>query len=146
MRWRNIAFMTVVLVFILSSPAASQQWVDIKNPKELRALHSNKTFKMTFMGVSVVEHYRADRKGMLISAELRMPCTWEVKGNDQVCVSDERGTNCWQFQRSKKNPHEYVKRNVKASLISSSPKVSSGAGDIDAYMVVFKVEDGIPQF
>ena len=41
MRWRNIVFMTVVLVFILPSPAVSQQWVDIKDPKELKALHSN---------------------------------------------------------------------------------------------------------
>ena len=50
MRWRNIAFMTVVLVFILSGPAASQEWVDIKDPKDLRALHSNKTFRGTLWG------------------------------------------------------------------------------------------------
>ena len=56
MRWRNIVFMTVVSVFMLSGPVASQDWVDIKDPKELRALHSDKTFKSTFMGVTVVEH------------------------------------------------------------------------------------------
>ena len=62
---RNIAFMTGVLFFMLSGPVASQDWVDIKIPKELRALHSNKTFRRTFMGVPVVEHYRADGKGIL---------------------------------------------------------------------------------
>ena len=32
---RNIAFMTGVLFFMLSGPVASQDWVDIKDPKEL---------------------------------------------------------------------------------------------------------------
>jgi len=130
MRWRNIAFMTVALVFILLSPAAPQQWVDIKDPKELRALHSNKTFRYTFMQVPVVEHYRADGKGIRISAQQRDPITWEVKGNDQVCVSYPSVTRCWQYQRSKKDPHEYVGRET------------SG----ERALRIIKVEDGIPQF
>lgn len=128
MRWRNITFMTVVLVFILSSSAASQQWVDIKNPKELRALHSNKTFKYTSMQLPVVEHYRADGKGIWISAQQRAPITWEVKG-DQVCVSYPDQTLCWDYQRSKKNPDEYVRR---------CPS--------NAWMAVVTVENGIPEF
>ena len=87
------------------------------------------TFKLTFMGVPVVAHYRADGKGILISADLRMPCTWEVKGNDQVCISDERSNFCWKYQHSKKNPEEYVR--------TSSP---------GGHMQILKVEDGIPDF
>ncbi|MBS3918186.1 MAG: hypothetical protein KG012_04805 [Deltaproteobacteria bacterium] len=126
---RNIAFMTGVLFFMLSGPVASQDWVDIKNPKELRALYSNKTFRSTYLGVPVVEHFRADGKGILISAELRTPCTWEVKGNDQVCVSDEKGTDCYKFQRNKKNREEYVR------LRQGRP-----------FMTILKVEDGVPEF
>jgi hypothetical protein len=127
---RNIAFMTGVLFFMLSGPVASQDWVDIKSPKELRALYSNKTFRSTFMGVPAVEHYRADGKGIYISAELRIPRTWEVKGNDQVCISDEKiGTNCCRFQRHKKNRDEYVRRCT-----------------YDGLMTILKVEDGIPEF
>jgi hypothetical protein len=129
MRWRNIAFMTAVLVFILSSSAASQQWVDIKNPEELRALHSNKTFRWQQKEAPIVEHYRADGKALFVYGERRSLFTWEMKGNDQVCVTSERGTDCWQYQHSKKNPDEYVKRNPSS-----------------AHMVIFKVEDGIPQF
>jgi hypothetical protein len=122
--------MTVVLVFILSSPAVSQQWVDIKTPKELRTLHLNKTFRGTHSGgVPFVEHYRADGKGIRISAQQREPFTWEVKGNDQVCLSLPNETECWRFQRSKKNPDEYIRRNPK-----------------NAWMQVIKVEDGIPKF
>lgn len=122
-------FLTGVLFFMLSGPVASQDWVDIKNPKELRALYSNKTFRSQYWGVPVVEHYRADGKGILISGELRIPCTWEVKGNDQVCISDERGTNCWRYQRSKRNPEEYVRRCTRGP---------------DMYII--KVEGGIPEF
>jgi len=130
MRWRNIVFMTGILVFLLSSPAASQEWVDIKNPKELRSLYSNKTFRSTYGGVPIVDHYRDDGKGISISGELRTPQTWEVKGNDQVCISDERmGTNCCRFQRSKKNPDEYVRRCTYENRMS-----------------IIKIEDGIPKF
>ncbi len=128
MKWRNFVLVTGVLLFVLTIPAASQDWVDIKSSKELRALHSNTTFKRTFMGVPVVEHYRADGKGILISADLRMPCTWEVKGNDQVCISEERGKICWKYQHSKKNPEEYVRRNP------------------EGHMQVLKVEEGISDF
>ncbi|MBS3919310.1 MAG: hypothetical protein KG012_10510 [Deltaproteobacteria bacterium] len=126
---RNIIWLTGVLFFMLSGPVASQDWVDIKTPKELRALYSNKTFRSTYLGVPVVEHYRADGKGILISAELRTPCTWEVKGNDQVCVSDEKGTDCYKFQRNKKNREEYVR------LRQGRP-----------FMTILKVEDGVPEF
>jgi len=113
MKSRNIAFLTGILFFMLSGPVASQDWVDIKNQKDLGALFSNKTFRSTAGGVPVVEYYRADGKGILISGEMRTPCTWEVKGKDQVCVSPSvtgKGIDCCRFQRNKKNRDEYVKR------------------------------------
>ena len=128
MRCRNIVFMTVVMVFLLSSPAASQNWVDVKDPKELRALHSNKTFRYTYSQLPFVEHLRADGKGIYISAQQRAPITWEVKG-DQVCVSYPDQTMCYDYQRSKKNPNEYVRR---------CPS--------NAWMAVVTVENGIPEF
>ena len=130
MRWRNIVFMTVVVIFILSGPAVSQQWVDIKDPKELRTLHSNKTIKGKKTGeVTFAEHYRADGKGIRVSAQQREPFTWEIRGSDQVCLSLPNGSECWRFQRSKKYPNEYVRREPK-----------------HAWMEVVKVEDGIPDF
>jgi hypothetical protein len=88
------------------------------------------TAKSTYGGVTVVGHYRADGKGIMISGQQREPFTWEVKGNDQVCYSFPNTTRCWQFQRSKKNPDEYVRREP------------SGERRLE----VVKVEDGIPEF
>ena len=75
---------TGVMFFMLSGAAAAQDWVDIKNPKELRALHSNKTFKGTWSGVPYAAHNRADGKGIFISAQsvsythLTLPTNREV--------------------------------------------------------------------
>ena len=130
MRWRNVVFMTSALLFMLYSPVASEEWVDIKNPEELRALHSDKTFICNIKEVPFTEHYRADGKGIWIFSKIhRLACTWKVKGNDQVCITTESGTSCWNFKRSKKNPNEYVKKNPDT-----------------AYAQIFKVEEGIPKF
>ena len=132
MRLRSVAFMTVVLFFMLSLPVSSSDWVDIRNPKELQALYSNKTFRSNSWGVPVIEHYRADGQGIRISGEERISRAWEVKGKDQVCTSDEKlGTNCCRFQRYKKNRDEYVRHCQHGS---------------NNYTGMFMVEDGIPDF
>src|SRR5688572_7081929 len=131
MTFKNVAYVAGALICVLSMPAVPQtstDWIDIKDPKELRALFSNKTFRGTYSGVPVVEHYRADGKGLLVSGQQRTPRTWEVKGNE-VCTNDTSGTFCRRFQRSKKNPDEYVSRREPGNQ-----------------MAVIRVEDGIPQF
>lgn len=97
---RNIKVAAGVLLCALSAPVASQgskDWVDINDPKELRALHTNKTFRSTFSGEAVVEHYCADGKGLYIHAKAQVPQTWEIKGTDQVCVTGPDGTSCKRF-------------------------------------------------
>jgi hypothetical protein len=127
---RNFAFVTGALICMLSVPAISQissDWVDIKDPNELRALHSNKTFKAK--GKSFLAHYRSDGKALVIEDNRRISRTWEVKRNDQVCYTDERFMGCRQFRRHKENRDEI-----------SIQHVSEG------WSVIMMVEDGIPQF
>jgi hypothetical protein len=132
MKSRNIAFVTAALMCMLSAsavPQSSKDWVDIKDPKELRAIYSNKTFKgKGGDGTPFVGHYRSDGKGILIVGGQRIPRTWEVKGN-QVCITDPKVTNCFELQRHKKNRNDIVARHVTAMWISQ-----------------FTVEDGIPEF
>ena len=40
MTWRKIVLMTGAMVCMLSGPVASEEWMDIKNPKELRGMKS----------------------------------------------------------------------------------------------------------
>jgi hypothetical protein len=133
MKSRSAGFVTGLLVFMLSAPAmaqSSKDWVDL-NAKELRDLYSNKTFKGRGPdGGSFVGHYRSDGKGVLIiMGGQRIPRTWVVKGNDQVCVTDAKATNCFSARRHKTNKNEFVLQHVTAGWIAQ-----------------FTVEDGIPQF
>lgn len=130
MKPRSIVLVTGIVFCTLSALAIAQgwkDWVDIKNAQELRALYSNKTFR----GNGWVGHYRADGKGILIAQGGKpVPRTWEVKGNDQVCVTPEGGaTSCFRFQRNSKNRSQVLLTNVK-----------------DGMSLSFTLEDGIPKF
>lgn len=130
MKTHSLMCSILLLLCLASAPPAFAQWVDIKDPSELRALYSNKTFKGKGPeGEPIVAHYRADGKGILIWRGERIPRTWEIKGNDQVCVTDRTGTNCFQIMRHEQNRNEIVGRHVTRYWI---------------FQVT--VEDGIPNF
>jgi hypothetical protein len=107
--------------------AHAADWVDIKDPAELRALYSNKTFR----GNGWVGHYRTDGTGILIvqgSAPVRRK--WAVKAPDQVCVTPETGSpQCFTFK--------YVSADHKRILITNA---SSGGSTFCT------LEDGVPKF
>ena len=136
MKSRNIASVTGALICALSASAAAQSskdWVDVKDPKELRAIYSDKTFRgKDGNGAPFVAHFRSDGKGIAVDKDQRIPRTWEVKGKDQVCITitDAKTTNCFRLQRNKKNRNEIV-----AQHVGGYP-----------WILQFTVEDGIPQF
>jgi len=107
--------------------SASKDWIPIKDPNELRALFSNKTFK----GVGWTAYYRSDGTGILVvDGGKPVARRWEVKG-DQVCITgDATGvTGCRSLDRHRKNANEITMTNPLTK---------------DIYTV--KVEDGIPNF
>ena len=133
MHVRLAAVLTGVLLNLVSMPALPQDakdWVDIKSAKELRALYSNKTFKgKDYLDRPWIGHYRADGQGIMISEAGRIPRSWEVKGDDQVCVKSSSSTPCFRFQRHKTKAGIYRVINVANDQITE-----------------VSVEDGIPKF
>lgn len=136
MKSRNIAFVTGALICLLSASAVAQgskDWVDIKDPKELRAIYSDKTFRGKGpYDTTFVAHYRSDGKGIMVNyKDQRIPRTWEVKGKDQICITDTdaKTTNCFRLKRNKMNRNEIIAQHVTGRWINQ-----------------FTVEDGIPQF
>jgi hypothetical protein len=130
MNSRTFAFVSGVLVCTLFAPAISLSagdWVDIKDPNELRALYSNKTFR----GNGWVGHYRADGKGELaVNGGDPHPRTWEVRGDDQVCVILAEGKySCNRFQR-----HSSNKKEMKVINVDSGKTFD------------FTLQEGIPKF
>lgn len=129
MRTSNLIAATA-LCLAAAGPALATDWEDVKDPAALRALYSNKTFKgKDYLDRPFVGHYRADGQGILITDGGRVPRTWAVNGNDQVCVQLPWDRPCYRFQRHKSKPGVYRSINVKNDIA-----------------IVITVEDGIPQF
>ena len=133
MKLRNIAFVTGALVCVLFAPVIAQSaddWVAISDPAELRAIYANKTFKGTIEdGSTFVSHYTADGRGLMIYKGQTTPRTWEVKGNDQVCVVDVTGTNCFAYWRHRDKQNQFKGMHV-----------------VKRWTFEVTVEDGIPKF
>lgn len=120
------------MVLGVSSPARPSDWVDIKDPDELRALYSNKTFRFMHaeVGKPAAVYYRADGKAVMVLMDRRYPRTWEIKGKDQVCINDDiRGHLCYRVLRNPKKPGEIL--------------LNPTNGGMGSFMTV---EDGIPNF
>ena len=100
----------------------SNECVAIENPEELRAIYSDTTLRGTvFTGkearsTSFIGHFRSDGTGVLIVGDRRLPRTWEIKGNDQVCVTDAEATNCYRYQRNKDDRNEFFGQHVTADI------------------------------
>jgi hypothetical protein len=133
MKSRKVTIVVGTLFCMLAAPAvpqSSKDWVDIKDPTELRALYSNKTLRgKGGDGMPFVGHYSADGRGILIQGEKRTPRTWAVKGKDQVCATHERGTDCFTFRRHRKNRNEIAGQHVTQGWVFHAT-----------------VEDGVPKF
>ena len=57
--------------------------------------------------------YSPDGTGMLYSWGASIPRTWAVKGDDQVCITEESGESlCYRFEISADTPGLYRARNV----------------------------------
>lgn len=106
----------------MKTSESSKEWVAIKTPEELRAIYSNTTLRGTVFGnkgarsTPFMGHYRSDGTGVLIVGDRRLPRTWEIKGNDQVCVTDAEATNCYRYQRDKDNRNEFFGQHVTADM------------------------------
>ncbi len=130
MNTRQIVLAAGALACMLSAQAFAQDsnWVDIKDPQELRALYSNKTFHVKLEGSRSVGWYRADGRGLSVQRNGCFLRTWNVKGQ-QVCLTDANGTSCFELRRNKADPSEIITR------------------DVDTHaMMGFTVDDGAPDF
>lgn len=116
------------LLGLVAPPSfAGSDWVEIKDPNELRALYSNKTFR----GNGWIGHYRADGTGVVvIQGSQPVRRTWTVKGRDQVCVTPEMGSvQCFTFKYASDDRKSILLTNVATSV-----------------SLLFAVEDGIQKF
>ena len=134
MTLRKTLAICAALALLGAGAAAAADWKKVEDPNELRALYANKTHRqLSYSRESTVTHYRADGKALFVQGERRIPRTWQVKGNDQVCWSDDiQGQYCVHVERSKQNPNEIM--------------VQQAGGNFGLVSGMVRIEDGIPNF
>jgi hypothetical protein len=128
---RNLALAAGTLAWLACAPAWAQtlqdDWYEVKNAKELRALYTNKTFR----GEGWMGHYRGDGRGLMIrQGSAPEPRSWEVRGQDWVCATPPGGSaQCYTYKRNRAKPGKIM-----------ATSVSTGVS------YIFTVEDGVPDF
>jgi len=118
--------MTGILLAIASvSIVQGAEWEPVTGEENLRNFMSGIKAERTLPnGETSRGEYNPDGTGTLDSWGALIPRTWEVKGDDQVCVTADRDTNCYQFEKNTADPALYHARDTAGSLVEF--RVSDG--------------------
>ena len=120
---------SLALFSVSATSAWAQEWKEVKNPKEIRALLSNKTLSgLGADGRQATSYFRADGVGLKIVEGERIPRTWTVKDDGLYCVT-EKDEYCFRVQQNTAKPSE-----IRATF-------ESGLHELE-----FHIDDGIPSF
>ena len=120
---------TFVFALLLTGTIAhtwANEWIPITGAETLQEFMSDLKVERTLAGGEISRgEYYADGAGILSAWGAEVPRTWEVTGDDQVCVRARGETLCYQFERNSDNPDLYRARDV-ASGIEAEFKVTEG--------------------
>jgi len=113
---------TTIIIIVLSSGAAFAQdngWVAVTDAAALQNYMSGMKAERTLPSGEISRaKYNADGSGILSTWGADIPRTWEVKGDDQVCITEKRTTNCYQIEKNSGDPNLYRARNVASGEIA----------------------------
>ena len=109
------------ILFIVSTVILAQanEWIPVTGTESLKSYMSGLTAERELAGGEISRgEYHADGTGTLHSWGAQILRTWSVKGDNQICVTAERATNCYQLNRNSDNPNLYQVRDVKTGRLS----------------------------
>jgi hypothetical protein len=100
-RGRLVIILTLALFSLYSGITNAADWEPVEDPALLRELFSDSLVQATLKdGVKAEANYNADGTGELRAWGDTFARTWEIKGNDQVCISTEREVTCFKIEQS----------------------------------------------
>lgn len=115
--WAQAIFVSLTFPF----PAFSQStpWEPVAGVDTLRDLMSGIEAERKLPDGQISRgEYHPDGTGILHAWGASIPRTWSVKGKDQVCITAERETQCYQFELNSKDPALYRARNLENDEIT----------------------------
>ena len=138
----SIVTLTLALYFLCPGVANAADWKPVEDPALLRELFSDTLMQTTLKdGVIAEATYNADGTGELRAWGDTFARTWEIKGNDQVCIGTEREVKCFNMEQSTDQADTYratnndsdeqivitVTRSEGKVVLDSKPDTESGA-------------------
>ena len=126
MKRLTILLLTGLLLSALVVSTHANEWIPVNGAETLKEFMSGMKAERTLAGGEISwGEYRPNGTGTLYSWGAQIPRTWEVKGDDQICVSARGETLCYFLERNSDNPDLYRARDV-ASGTEAEFKVTEG--------------------
>jgi hypothetical protein len=114
MDWSKALILSWFLGIIVTPNAFCSDWLPVTGSEALRNFMSGLKAERTLPNGEVSRgEYNPDGTGTLFSWGAAIPRTWSVKGDDQLCITEERATQCYKIERNRAAPDLYRARNVK---------------------------------
>jgi len=97
-----------LLVFSAATLAQANEWIPVTGAEALKDYMSGMKAERTLARGEISRgEYFPDGTGTLYSWGAKIPRTWEVKGDDQICISAREKTKCYKLERNSDNPGLY---------------------------------------
>jgi len=122
----TVLLLSGLLLAGLAASTHANEWIPVTGAETLREFMSGLKAERTLAGGEISRgEYFPDGTGVLSAWGADIPRTWEVKGDDQICVSARGETLCYFLERNSDNPDLYRARDV-ASGTEAEFKVTEG--------------------
>lgn len=104
----NLSFLCSIVALCIVTSVQATEWKPVTGAETLNDFMSGLKAERTLAGGELSHgEYSADGTGTLFSWGAHIPRTWEVKGDDQICISAKREAICYTLERNNENPDLY---------------------------------------
>ncbi len=119
MEWANRFLLSVLLVMATAFMAQANEWLPVTGAETLKNYMSGMKAERTLPNGEISRgEYFPDGTGTLYAWGAQIPRTWEVKGDDQICVTARGETICYQLERNSDNPNLYRARDIATGKVT----------------------------
>jgi hypothetical protein len=119
--FKEILIMLLCLSLLQATGAVAQDdnWAPVTGADKLSRFMSGLSAERTLAGGEVSRgEYRADGTGTLASWGATFSRTWEIREDDQICITAESETVCYRFENNTEDPQLYRAREVSTGSLT----------------------------
>jgi hypothetical protein len=118
MKALRMAMISLFLVMAAVSTAHSAEWEPVTGTDSLQNLMSGTKAERELPNGEISRgEYNPDGTGTIYSWGAAIPRTWEVRGDDQICITAKGVSNCYWFEKNSADATMYRARDAAGNLV-----------------------------